>query len=120
MVRQYSKVPVGAHYGLGEWLLQRLTAVVMAIYSMVIFIGVMLMPPRSYADWQDFFSPALFRVATMLFVAALLYHAWVGMRDILMDYLRTTGVRLAAQAVVGLALFFYLVWTASILWGIPR
>ena len=117
MVKQYSKVPVGAHYGVGDWLLQRLTAVVMALYTMVVFIGVMLVPPRSYADWQALFSPALFRVATMLFVAALLYHAWVGMRDILMDYLRATGIRLASQAAVGLVLFFYLIWSASILWG---
>ena len=117
-MKQYSKTPVGAHYGVGDWLLQRLTAVVMAIYTMVVFIGVLLVPPRSYADWKDFFSPALFRVATLLFVAALLYHAWVGMRDIFMDYLRATGLRLAAQSAVGLALLFYLVWAASILWGI--
>lgn len=118
MVKQYSKMPVGAHYGVGDWLLQRLTAVVMAIYTMVVFIGVMLVPPHSYADWKALFSPGLFRVATLLFVAALLYHAWVGMRDILMDYLKATSVRLAAQSVVGLTLLFYLIWSASILWGI--
>ncbi len=120
MVKQYSKMPVGAHYGVGDWLLQRLTAVVMAIYTLVLFIGVMLVPPRSYGDWKALFSPALFRVATMLFIAALLYHAWVGMRDILMDYLHATSVRLAAQAIVGLMLLFYLVWAASILWGIAK
>jgi succinate dehydrogenase / fumarate reductase membrane anchor subunit len=120
MVKQYSKTPVGAHYGLGDWLLQRLTAVVMLIYTMVVFIGVLLVPPRTYADWHAFFSPTLFRVATMLFVAALLYHAWVGMRDILMDYLKSTALRLTAQAAVGVALLFYLIWTASILWGLTK
>ena len=120
MVKRYAKTPVGAHYGVGDWLLQRLTAVVMALYTMVVFIGVMLVPPHTYAQWKSFFSPALFRVATMLFVAALLYHAWVGMRDILMDYLKSTAVRLTAQAAVGLVLFFYLIWTASILWGITQ
>jgi succinate dehydrogenase / fumarate reductase membrane anchor subunit len=118
MVKRYSKTPVGAHYGVGDWLLQRLTAVVMAIYTMVVFIGVMMVPPHTYADWKSLFSPALFRVATMLFVAALLYHAWVGMRDILMDYVKSTSIRLTAQAAVGLVLFFHLIWTASILWGI--
>ena len=120
MVKQYSKTPVGAHYGLGDWLLQRLTAVVMALYTMVLFIGVLLAPPRTYSDWHAFFSPPLFRVATMLFVAALLYHAWVGMRDILMDYLHSTAVRLTAQAAVGLALLFYVIWAASILWGLSK
>ena len=120
MVKQYSKTPVGAHYGLGDWLLQRLTAVVMALYTMVLFIGVMLSPPRSYADWQAFFSPMLFRVASLLFIAALLYHAWVGMRDILMDYLKATSIRLTAQAAVGLMLIFYFFWAASILWGLSK
>jgi succinate dehydrogenase membrane anchor subunit len=120
MVKQYSKVPVGAHYGVGDWLLQRLTGVVMALYTMVVFIGVLVVPPHTYADWKTLFSPALFRVATLLFFAALLYHAWVGMRDILMDYLRATGLRLAVQAAVGLVLLFYLIWSASILWGITR
>jgi succinate dehydrogenase / fumarate reductase membrane anchor subunit len=120
MVKQFSKIPVGAHTGTGDWLLQRLTAVLMALYTMVVFIGVILVPPRTYADWKAFFSPALFKIATMMFVAALLYHAWVGMRDILMDYVRATGIRLAAQAAVGLVLFFYLIWAASVLWGLPK
>jgi succinate dehydrogenase / fumarate reductase membrane anchor subunit len=62
---------------------------------------------------------ALFQIATMMFVAALLYHAWVGMRDILMDYVKPRRPP-HAQVAVGLMLFFYLVWTASILWGLPK
>jgi len=53
----------------------------------------------------------------MFFVAALLYHAWVGMRDIVMDYVKPTGIRLGLQAVIGGALLFQLIWAASILWG---
>jgi succinate dehydrogenase / fumarate reductase membrane anchor subunit len=57
------------------------------------------------------------RVATMVFFAALLYHAWVGMRDIIMDYARPTSLRLLLQAAVGFALLGYLIWSAAILWG---
>jgi succinate dehydrogenase / fumarate reductase membrane anchor subunit len=53
----------------------------------------------------------------MLFFLALLYHAWVGVRDIIMDYVKPTGIRLALQTLVGTALVFYLVWSVSILWG---
>jgi succinate dehydrogenase / fumarate reductase, membrane anchor subunit len=53
----------------------------------------------------------------MMFFAALLYHAWVGMRDIIMDYVKPTGIRLLLQVGVGLMLIFYLVWAASILWA---
>ena len=116
-MKAYAKTPVGAHYGLGDWLLQRLTAVVMALYTVALAVCVLMRPAASYADWKAMFAGGFFRVATMLFFAALLYHAWVGMRDILMDYLRSTGARLALQSAVGLALLFYLVWAAAILWG---
>ncbi len=117
MVKRYAKSPVGAHYGVGDWLLQRFTAVVMAAYTILIVASMLANPPAAYADWKAMFSGTFFRLATMLFVVALLYHAWVGMRDILMDYLHATSARLAMQAAVGFALLFYLVWAASILWG---
>src|SRR5262249_19118062 len=88
---RYTKNPVGAHYGLGDWLLQRITAVVMAGYTIVALACALLYPVRTYADWRAMFSITSFRLLTMLFVVALLYHAWVGMRDILMDYLHATG-----------------------------
>ena len=59
-------------------------------------------------------------VLTFVIFVALGWHAWVGMRDILMDYLTSTAIRLTAQSAVGLLLFFYLIWTASILWGISQ
>ena len=117
MVKPYSKTPVGAHYGLGDWLLQRLTAVVMAAYTIVLAACLLMRAPHSYGEWKAMFSGGALRAATLLFFAALLYHAWVGMRDILMDYVHATGMRLALQSAVGLALLFYLVWSASILWA---
>jgi succinate dehydrogenase / fumarate reductase membrane anchor subunit len=117
LVKAYRKNPVGAHYGLRDWLLQRLTAVAMAVYTAGFFACFMVEAPHSYGDWKSMFSTVFARLATMLFLASLLYHAWVGMRDILMDYLRATSLRLFAQVIVGFLLVFYLIWAASILWG---
>ena len=113
----YTKHPVGAHYGLTAWLLQRLTAVVMLAYTLLLGGLVLWCPPASHADWKGLFSGSFVRLATMLFFLALLYHAWVGVRDIVMDYIKPTGLRLALQFLVGAALVFYLVWSVSILWG---
>ncbi len=113
----YRKSPVGAHYGVGDWLLQRLTAVVMAVYTVLALAAVLWSAPASYADWKALLAGGFARVATMVFVVALLYHAWVGMRDILMDYVKPALLRLALEAAVGVALVAYLVWAASILWG---
>ncbi|MBL0140709.1 MAG: succinate dehydrogenase, hydrophobic membrane anchor protein [Betaproteobacteria bacterium] len=112
-----AKNPVGAHYGLGAWLLQRLTAVLMAAWTVFMLALVLWSPPASYSDWKAMFSGSFVRLATMLFFLALLYHAWVGVRDIVMDYVKPTGLRLALQTLAGTALVFYLVWSVSILWG---
>lgn len=117
MVTRYAKSPVGAHHGLGDWLLQRLTAVVMAAYTVVALACVLWRPPSTHAAWKALFAGEPFRLFTMLFLAALLYHAWVGMRDILMDYVKPMGLRLLLQAAVGVTLFSYFLWSASILWG---
>ena len=119
MVKRYTKTPVGAHFGLGDWLLQRLTAVVMAIYTVVMVACLLWDAPATYTDWKTMFSGSVLRLSTLLFVAALLYHAWVGMRDIVMDYVKPAGLRLVIEAGIALVLLFYLAWAASILWG-PR
>lgn len=117
MVKRYTKAPVGAHYGTGDWLLQRLTAVVMAVYSAGFVFCIAWNPPGGYAGWKAIFAGNFARLATMLFVASLLYHAWVGMRDIVMDYLKSAVARFALESAIGLALVTYLVFAASILWG---
>jgi succinate dehydrogenase / fumarate reductase membrane anchor subunit len=61
-------------------------------------------------------SQGWMRVATLLFFASLILHAWVGMRDILMDYIKPTGIRLGLEVGVILVLAVYAAWTAQILW----
>jgi succinate dehydrogenase / fumarate reductase, membrane anchor subunit len=117
VVKRYTRNPVGAHYGLRDWLLQRLTGVVMALYSVGFAACLLVGPPATYADWRALFTGPFVRLATLFFVVALLYHAWVGMRDIVMDYVKPTGLRLGLQAVIGSVLLLYLIWAASILWG---
>jgi succinate dehydrogenase / fumarate reductase membrane anchor subunit len=57
------------------------------------------------------------RYAALLFLVALLYHAWIGVRNIFMDYIKATGLRLTLYVVVILALIAYGAWTVQILWG---
>jgi succinate dehydrogenase / fumarate reductase membrane anchor subunit len=116
MVKQYTKNPVGAHYGTRGFLLQRFTAVVMAAYTIVAFGCWLYRAPVGYAGYRAMFSGA-FGVFTLLALAALLYHAWIGMRDILIDYVKPLGIRLTAQFLVATVLVFYLFWAGAIFWG---
>jgi succinate dehydrogenase / fumarate reductase membrane anchor subunit len=110
------RVVVGARYGLRDWLAQRITAAIMAVYSVIVLVVLIGGVPISYAVWKDLFAQGWMRVATLVFAASLAWHAWVGMRDILMDYVKPTGVRLALEVAVLLALVGTLGWTVQILW----
>ena len=110
------RVVVGAHYGLRDWLAQRVTAIVMAVYTVMLLVALLLLRPTGYSAWKALFSHGWIRFATFLFCMSLFYHAWVGVRDILMDYIKSTGIRLMAEVLVILALVGYAGWAAQILW----
>jgi succinate dehydrogenase / fumarate reductase membrane anchor subunit len=112
--------PVGAHYGLMDWLIQRLTGVVMAAYTLLL-LGVALWNGGiDHALWTSLFGDGAFRLASFLFMVALLYHAWIGARDILMDYIKPVGVRLTMEMISVMLLVGYLGWTIQVLWGVAR
>ena len=110
------RVVVGAHYGLRDWLAQRITAVIMAVYSVIVVVILLTGRPITYPVWRDLFAQGWMRVATLLFAASLAWHMWVGVRDILMDYVRPDGMRLALQVMTLLTIAGTLGWTIQILW----
>ena len=116
MVAGTDKLPVGAHYGLRDWLSQRVTAIVITLYTALILGIVLWSGGVDYATWKAVFAHGAFRVATFLFMASLLWHAWVGVRNILMDYAKPTGLRLALMIAVVALLAAYAGWTAELLW----
>lgn len=119
MVRQTRLAVTGAHYGLKDWLIQRITAVLMVLY--VIFIVILLLtaagPYSDYTAWKNLFNHQWMRFATLIFFICLFWHAWIGIRNILMDYVHATAVRLTLQILVIVSLLFYTVWIADILWN---
>jgi succinate dehydrogenase / fumarate reductase membrane anchor subunit len=111
-----SRIVTGARYGLRDWLAQRITAVIMAVYSLIAVFVLISSSPVSYGVWRDLFAQGWMRVATLLFAASLAWHAWVGVRDILMDYVKPAGLRLALEVLVVLTIAAYVGWTIQILW----
>ncbi len=107
----------GAHYGLRDWLAQRVTAVVMVIYSVLFVVMLLKLPQFDFVNWKAMWSGSLMRYATLLFLLSLFFHAWIGMRNIFMDYVKNTGMRLTLYALVILALVAYGAWAVQILWG---
>ncbi|WP_296891942.1 succinate dehydrogenase, hydrophobic membrane anchor protein [Thiobacillus sp.] len=89
------KSSTGAHTGTGTWLVQRATAVVLAVALPGVAIHFLTATPVDFAGWQALFVPLWVRVMLLLTMTALALHAWVGMRDIFMDYIQPVGLRLA-------------------------
>jgi succinate dehydrogenase / fumarate reductase membrane anchor subunit len=110
------RVVVGAHYGLTGWIAQRVTAVVMAVYTIILLVVFLRGAPINYGVWKDLFAQGWMRVATLLFAVSLAWHAWVGVRDILMDYARPDSLRFALQVITIVFLGAYLGWVVQILW----
>ena len=110
------RIVTGARYGLRDWLAQRITALIMAVYSVIVVSVLLSAKPISYGVWRDLLSQGWMRVATLLFIASLAWHAWVGVRDILMDYIKPAGPRLALEVLVLLTIAAYVGWTIQILW----
>ena len=110
------RIVTGAHYGLRDWLAQRITAVVMAVYTLVMLYVFMSGVPVDYGVWKELFAHGWMRVATLLFAASLGWHMWVGMRDVLMDYVKPLRWRFTLEVLVLLTIAGYLGWTVQILW----
>jgi succinate dehydrogenase / fumarate reductase membrane anchor subunit len=110
------RLVVGAHYGLRDWLAQRITAALMAVYTLIVIAVFLAKGPFTFSAWKDLFASGWMRIATLLFAASLAWHAWVGVRDILMDYVKPDGLRLALQIATLLTIAVYVGWVVQILW----
>jgi succinate dehydrogenase / fumarate reductase membrane anchor subunit len=101
--------------GMRQWLTQRLSAVVMALYTLLFVLLVAIQQPTNYVAWHVFFSPWWWRITTLLFWVCLTMHAWLGVRDVLKDYVFNVVVRSYLQLLVELALIVDLIWLVTIL-----
>jgi succinate dehydrogenase / fumarate reductase membrane anchor subunit len=112
------RLVVGAHYGLGDWLAQRVTAVIMAIYTIILLVWFFAAQDFSYDGWAAMFATQWMKLATFVTLLSLFYHAWVGVRNIWMDYVKPVGTRLLLQALTIVWLLACAGYAAQILWRV--
>ncbi|GGW99588.1 succinate dehydrogenase, hydrophobic membrane anchor protein [Undibacterium macrobrachii] len=113
------RLVVGAGYGLRDWMAQRVTAILMAIYTLVILALFLTGTRFTYEAWVGVFSMQWFKLFTFAVIVALLYHAWVGVRDIWMDYVTHSVVlRLILQVATIVWLIACAGYAAQILWRV--
>lgn len=111
------RLVVGAHYGVIGFLGQRITSVVLTLWVLLVALSVMF-GPLSYETWAALFAPLWMKVITLVAFASLLYHAWIGVRNIWMDYIAPVWARLSLQTITVLWLIACAVWSVQILWRV--
>jgi succinate dehydrogenase / fumarate reductase membrane anchor subunit len=97
--------------GLRAWVLQRISAMYLLVFFVYLLTVFIFTPPADYAQWRAFVAQPVVSIAILLFYISLLLHAWVGIRDVLIDYVQATVIRFTAL------LGFGLLFMASGLWA---
>ncbi len=111
--------------GLRDWLIQRVTSIILGLYFLFILIFILCHTGMSFVVWSDLFSQTWFRVFSMLALLSMFCHAWIGIWTIITDYFtermqgsKALGIRLLLQGAFLLLLAVYLVWGTQIIWGL--
>jgi succinate dehydrogenase / fumarate reductase membrane anchor subunit len=102
--------------GLRAWVVQRISAILMLLFIVFILAHFVVDPPNSYQAWHSWMMSFSVSIVTTAFFAALLAHAWVGLRDVLLDYVHAIVLRAGLLAVVGFVLTALGIWVMRILW----
>ena len=114
------RLVVGAHYGLRDWLAQRVTAGIMAIFTVLVLAQLLIVKgPIGYDLWAGIFASQWMKVLTFTVILSMLYHVWVGMRDIWMDYVTSIiWLRLSLQIFTIVWLVGCAGWAIQVLWKV--
>lgn len=104
--------------GLSDWLIQRISSIILTVYILTLLIFLIAHPALEYPQWHAFLTQTWMRLLSVLFLLSLLAHSWVGIWTILSDYVKSASLRLIIQIAVIILLFLCLVWGIQIFWGI--
>lgn len=110
------RLVVGAHYGARDWLMQRVTAALMTLFTVVLIAQLLVGEPLGYDKWAGIFAAQWMKLLTFVVVISLSWHAWVGVRDIWMDYVKPVGARLVLQVLTLVWLVGCAGWAIQVLW----
>lgn len=101
--------------GLKAWALQRISAIYIGLFVCYLLFVMLFAAPDGFAAWRAWFAHPVMGLATLVLVVMLLMHAWVGIRDVFIDYVKPIAVRATLLTLLGLALLVYGLWAAQAL-----
>lgn len=106
------------HQGLRDWLVQHISACIMAIYTIGIVVFLATQSEINYTHWTSLFSYTWMKIATAIVFLLLLFHAWIGVWTVITDYVKCAAIRLTLYVFILLALVAFFIAATLILWGV--
>ncbi|MBV4368685.1 succinate dehydrogenase membrane anchor subunit [Erwinia sp. BNK-24-b] len=104
--------------GVHDWLLVRATSIVMTVYIVYILGFFVMTDTLTYDIWRAFFASSVTKVFTLLTLFSILMHGWIGMWQVLTDYIKHLATRLLLQMAIVVALFVYAIYGTVVVWGV--
>jgi succinate dehydrogenase / fumarate reductase membrane anchor subunit len=120
-IRSHSMGAIGTKHGSGkginDWMIQRASAVIMFSYLLLLCVALFTISP-GFQGWHAFFAMWWVKIATLIFLVSLLFHAWIGIWTVLTDYVHQGCIRLILEFIFVLSLFAYFFWGLLIIWSV--
>jgi len=110
------RVTGSSHTGLGEWILQRLSAIYLGLFIVYITARLTFWPIDNFESWRGWFDSPMVRVIWLLAFTSLLVHAWIGIRSVYLDYLKSFQLRFIVSMVSATGLIACGFWVIDILY----
>jgi len=90
--------------GFRAWLIQRISAIYLAVYFIYLLVHFFISPPVEYVQWRSWLADPFIGISMALFFLALFMHAWIGVRDVVIDYVHPLILRLTVLTVIAILL----------------
>jgi len=107
-----------SHSGLRDWLIQRVSAVVIGLFVIILFGFFLVHPGLTFKQWNNFITNPVMQMVTFLALLSTVAHAWIGVWTVLTDYVKPLATRLFLEIIIVLGLITYLVWGTQVIWGL--
>ncbi|WP_323836084.1 succinate dehydrogenase membrane anchor subunit [Photorhabdus africana] len=104
--------------GIHDWLLLRASAMIIVLYVLYMLGFIVTTPDITYEVWRGFFASSITKVFTVLALFSILAHAWIGMWQVLTDYVKPLALRLMLQLAIIVVLMAYLIYGTIVVWGV--
>lgn len=111
--------------GLADFVIQRVSAVVMTLYALCVVGFFLANPDMDHATLSGYFASTSMVAFSTLMVLSTAAHAWIGMWTVGTDYIRdhyfgkhSTAFRMVYQAGCLLILFVYVLWALQLFWSL--